>query len=128
MSATVRSDGTVIQHIGRSAELEQVTAEDVKDPERLARALNAIQVEVARNAAATAQEWVEFEDVSSSLGTNISIRHNLGGRVRWAVVQWEPTSANGYNPFEQHADTDANNLVLSCNEDGTATVRIWRAD
>lgn len=127
MSATIRSDGERVRYIGRTVQLEQVTARDVQDPEKLARILNSIQAEVARNAEDLPGEWVEFEDVSFVATTDVRLTHNLGGRVRYSVVGVHdaPSFALALHDVD---GSDDDTLVLQALETLTASVRIWRAD
>lgn len=125
MSATIRDDGTVVQHRGRAPRVEQLTPRDAADPEKVARAFNELRAEVLENAARTATPWLDFEDVVFSTGGVKVLPHDMGGRVRFAVVDWSGTAGA---PNCQVTDSDADSITVTGYVAGTATIRVWLAD
>lgn len=128
MSATVRSDGTVVPHIGRTVAVEQFSSTDVQDPEKLARMLNALRSEVTASAEQLPRSFVDFEDQSVTTDNVLTLAHGLGGRVRFAVVEWTPNSAGTGHALGVDDATTDDALALYSGSDGTVTVRVWRAD
>jgi hypothetical protein len=116
--AVIASSGVVRTTTKRQPD-RSTTAEDVKDPEKLARAMQDLRAAVGNT---VDERTMEIEDVAvSTAGALVSFRHNFGGRVRWSVVDWEGAAGHG---LARDASTDDNTLVLASYVAGTATIRI----
>jgi hypothetical protein len=86
-----------------------------------------VEVTKATRANRRNQAWA-FEDVPvHTVGTQIKLRHGLGRRVRWSVVDWQPTVAGNAPNIEcfQSEQTDPNLLILRSYVAGTATIEVW---
>lgn len=125
MTARIDSSGTVITLASQAGLDEVVSAEDVKDPAKLAQILTRIlkaQSEIRRR---QQPRWIDFEDVAVTNAGTVLYRfeHGFGGRVRWWPVNW--TSAlNDWLYLVEDSTTDENTLVLRSFSGGTVTVRI----
>jgi hypothetical protein len=128
-SAIVQSDGLVRQLDARAGEPIVVTSEDVKDVEKLARMLQDTRRELAELRRRWAPRELYFRDqaVTATNTTKIRLTHNFNGKVNWAVVRWDGSAAGSSYGIDEHADTDANTLVVVSSVAGTATIRVWEA-
>jgi hypothetical protein len=128
-SAIVQSDGLVRQLDARAGEPIVVTSEDVKDAEKLARLLQQALRENAELRRRWAPRELYFRDqaVTATTATKIRLTHNFNGKVNWAVVRWDGNAAGSSYGIDEHADTDANTLVIVSSVAGTATIRVWEA-
>lgn len=128
-AAIVQSDGLVRQLDTRAGEPIVVTSEDVKDPEKLARLLQQALRENAELRRRYAPRVLYFRDqaVTATTTTPIRLTHNFNGKVNWSVVRWGGSAAGSSYGLDEHADTDANTLVLVSGVAGTATIRVEEA-
>lgn len=130
MSAYVDSDGTVNQLDGRAEPDEVITADDVKDADKLSRMLARVLREIA---AIKRRHWpqrVVFRDVAIT-GTTMSpqtkrFAHGLGGRVHWWSGGWTSGSTSGPHLRQTTATTD-DELVLETHSTGTFTLIVEEA-
>lgn len=126
-AAIVRRGGTIDRLDGRAASDVNITAKDVEDPERLARLVQ----EQARRVSDIDGRWrperVDHEDRAVVSGTPLRLEHGFGGRVRWWIVDWQPTTPGDAALFERASGTDTNTLVLNVGNSGTVSVRVERA-
>lgn len=130
MSFTSRISGSTVTQVDRPAQPELVvTEEDVKDASKLARLVAGIAKDVAALKRRFAPRRIDFEDraVTSSGTVKYQFHHGFGGRVRWWVVDWQPSSLGDVPSFQRHSSSDANTLVLLSSTNGTATVRVEEA-
>lgn len=128
-AAIVHNDGVIRQLDTRAGEPIVVTSDDVKDMEKLARLLQQALRENAEIRRRWAPRELFFRDqaVTATTTTKIRLTHNFNGKVNWAVVRWDGSAAGSSFGIDEHADTDANTLVLVSSVAGTATVRVWEA-
>jgi hypothetical protein len=131
MSAARFENGRMVQ-LDRKAEARQVlTADDVKDPERLARILNELRSNVDEERRRFKPSRIYFPGVPIAASTKYRFAHRFGGRVNWWVVSWKPTNvaANPYAEFFLDSTTDDNVLVLlsSAVTVGTLTLLVEEA-
>lgn len=128
-AAIVESTGVIRQLDTRAGEQIVVTSEDVKDAEKLARMLQQALRENAELRRRYTPRELYFRDqpVTATTTTKIRLTHNFGGKVNWAVVRWDGSAAGSSYGIDEHADTDANVLVLVSSVAGTATIRVWEA-
>lgn len=127
MAALVDSDGNARPLDGKAPARATFTAEDAKDPEKVARLIAGLLDDVAELRRRYAPRWVDFEDVAvSSGGSTLTLEHGFGGRVRWWIVD---CSSNVTVASKSTATTD-DTLVLSMTTaaDGTATIRVEAVD
>lgn len=130
-AAKVESDGAVTILDGRAEQDEAITAEDVKDAEKLARLLARALSSIAALKRAWVPRRVYFHDVSTSgtAGVPVShhLEHGLGGRVNWWTVDWDL-----YGDLEpilgrDDALTTDTTLVLTSYAAGTMTICVEAA-
>jgi hypothetical protein len=117
-----------VRQLDRPAEPdEQVTPDDAKDSERVARMLMRLLKDVSTLRRSWAPRFVDHEDrvVDATGTTTYRFPHGFGGRVRWWPVDWKDASAGPQ--LERHSDTDSNTLVLVSYAAGTLTLRIEEA-
>ena len=128
-AAIVQNDGVIRQLDTRAGEPIVVTSDDVKDVEKLARLLQQALRENAEIRRRWAPRELFFRDqaVTATNTTKIRLTHNFNGKVNWAVVRWDGSAAGSSYGIDEHADTDANTLVLVSSVAGTATIRVEEA-
>lgn len=125
-AAIVEKDGSIRQLDAKAGEEINVTADDVKDPQLLARMLQTALRELAE----LKREWrprrLYFRDlvVDASGTTKYRLTHNFGGKVNYYVAA---VDSSGWFDVRTHADTDANALVLTSNNNTTITVLVEEA-
>lgn len=70
---------------------------------------------------------IYFEDVtfSSDSTTRVVLRHGLGRRVRWSIVDWQNDTFSSPSVWRDASQTDNDTLVLQTGSDGVATIRVW---
>ncbi len=127
-AARIAADGTVTRLDGRADAEEIITDDDVKEPAKLTRLLSRILSNVAALKRVSAPRRLDFEDVVvSTAGASVPLQHNLNGRVRWSVVDWE--CATNVAPIlrKDATNTTASTLVLLSYVAGTATIRVEAA-
>lgn len=126
--AVVRSTGAVAQLDAKPSQTEAVTPEDVQKPPRLSELLGRLVTAVSELRRAWAPKTIDFEDVSLGAGgASTRLEHGFGGRVRWWLVDWQPT-ATGNRPNVERSSSSTNDvLVLLSSQAGTATVRVEQA-
>lgn len=124
MAARIDRTGRVHQ-IDRPAEPDElVTEEDVKEPSKLARVLLRLLKDVA---ALKRRYWprrLDFEDVAIDSNVPVRLAHNFRARVRWWVVDWQPTTPGDVAIFERAATATTTVLVLNAGNNGTASFRV----
>ena len=128
-SAKVSSDGKVTQLDGKATANEVFTTEDAQEPEKVARLIGRLLVSVATLRRQWRPRRIDFEDVPLATGgVLVRLQHNFNGRVRWWVVDYQPTSGSAA-PYGlmRDASTDANTLSLTSSTAGTATIRVEEA-
>lgn len=132
MSARVDIAGSVIKLDGRAAPPSVVTSKDVQDPEKLARQLQDVTRGLSALQLQHRSTFVDFEDKVCGTGgasSAIVLPHNLGGAVRWYVVDWQISgSAGGPILHRNAAASDENTLVLWSYKAGLATIRVERVE
>lgn len=121
-SAVVTSTKTR-QLDARSVPPEQVTEEQVGSTKRLAELLGRLLVAVTELRRAWAPQRLDFEDLAVTT-TAFSLEHRFGGRVRWWVVDWQPTTPGSAATFERHSSTTSDALWLTPANAGTVTIRV----
>ncbi len=128
-AAIVESDGSIRQLDARAGEPINVTSDDVKDAEKLARLLQQSLRENAELRRRWAPREIYFRDqaVTSTTTTKIRLTHNFNGKVNWKVVRWDGSAAGSSYGIDEHAETDANTLVIVSSVAGTATIHVWEA-
>lgn len=128
-AAIIESSGTVRPLDARAGEQINVTADDVKDPDKLARLLQQALRENAEMRRRWAPRELYFRDqaVTATTTTKIRLTHGFGGKVNWTVVRWDGSAAGSSYGIDEHSDTDANTLVIVSSVAGTATIRVWEA-
>lgn len=124
MRATISAAGLVRREAKRLPD-RTTTAEDVKDPEKLARALQALHV--ASVSTAERRELVFEDQAVGSGGALVRLPHNFGGRVYWSVRDWQSTAGGVAPVLERDDATTDDELVLASAVAGTATIRIEAA-
>ncbi len=126
MSVKISSSGEVTQ-LDKSAEPDDVvTEEDVQDPARLSRLILADKRAIAKLNRRWAPRYVDFEDVTvDAVGTLFTLRHGLGGRVRFWVVDFRVVGAAGA-PIIQRDATETTNDVLGLRsyKEAEVTIRV----
>jgi hypothetical protein len=124
VSARVASTGKVYQLDRQATPDEVVTAEDVKDADKLSRML----ARLLRDVSDIKRRWwpqsLDFEDQAVVSGTPLRLGHGFGARVRWWVVDWVPTTPGDVAIFEKSSDSDTRTLVLDVGNSGTVSVRV----
>lgn len=121
MRATVSSNGVVTRALKQIPD-RTTTAEDVKDPEKLARTVQELRASALGEAE---RKELTFHDVSvSTAGALVKLPHNFGGRVHWSLVDWASTVGGAAPILEKSTTTDDNTLVLASYVAGTASIRI----
>lgn len=131
MSANVSSDGTV-RPLDRPAQpVEGLAEKDVRETSLLLKWL----LNVLRRLAGLERRWsprrVDFEGVRSTGTTGaavtLELQHNIGGEVRWWVVDVQSPGAIT-TPFVYRINAgDPNVLSLRCYYTATLTVRVEEA-
>jgi hypothetical protein len=130
MSSTFRN-GRVEREPAEPVKVERFTA-DIS-PEQLARQLTALQAATVEATEATRRNRgntkVTFEDVACPAGgATVVLRHGLGRRARWRVVDWMrpiPGGSHGLERSKSSNDTnDENTLTLLSFIAGTATIEV----
>lgn len=105
-----------------------VTDTDIKDEARLADLLRSLQRRVSSLEAQMPPEPLEFEVNVGESGAITSVAHNIGGPVRWFVVQWTQVGGTAY-PLSgpmlvQDATSTSRILALRSYVAGKAIVRV----
>jgi hypothetical protein len=121
--AVVNADGGVRQLDARADAPICITAEDVKDAEKLARLLQQALRENAEMRRRHVPVWRDFEDVEIASGS-YSFPHGFRGRVRWWIADWRPGTPGDALVIERSEDTTNDTLILLSDCSGTVTVRI----
>ncbi|HYE92050.1 MAG TPA: hypothetical protein VEA38_13555 [Terriglobales bacterium] len=119
MSVVVDRDGRGLRTKGILPRIERLSAEDVQDPARLSRTLNAIAESLDKASALLPPEYIEFEDFAVAAGTNYQLRHGFGGRVRAWVAAGSTVTLT-----EVSSLTDANHYGFAASGTATLTIRI----
>ncbi len=122
--AKILRDRKVVQ-LDRPAQARQtITAEDVQDPEKLARILNELRGGLDEERRAFKPRVLDFEDIAfDATGvTKYRFDHNFNGRIRWWVVEQDDNPS-----LSEHSSSTANTLVLVSSFNTTCTIRIEEA-
>lgn len=127
MSTAVLTDDGARRLDGRADAPVTITAQDVTDPEKLARLLNDLRRDVAEERRRWKPSEIYRQDLSVTGGDTISIAHGLHGRVRYAVVEWEPDTPGDAPLFDKDDSTDEDTLRLAVGNSGTVTLHVWEA-
>lgn len=121
--AVFASDGALRKAVKRTEDTT-TTAEDVADPEKLARFVQELR---AKSATTDKRRQVDFEDLAVSTGgAQVRLAHGLGARVRWWIVDWS-SSGTAAPVLRKSSDSDEDTLILESYVAGTATVRVEEA-
>jgi hypothetical protein len=126
-SARIDASGNVYPLDRKVEPAEVFSEEDAKDPAKLARAVQRLLKASTEAARRLEPGRLDFEDRAVTSGTDLRLEHGFGGRVRWWVVDWQPTTPGDAALFERSADTDNDALVLEVGNSGTVTVRVEEA-
>lgn len=130
MSSTFR-DGKIVRDAATPVRVERFVVGT--PPEQFAKQLNALQeatveaTEAARRNRGNTK--VTFEDVACPAGGSpVVLRHGLGRRARWRVVDWTRTIPGGTHGLERGISTsytnDETTLTLLSFVQGTATIEV----
>ncbi|MBP9106039.1 MAG: hypothetical protein KBF56_04740 [Gemmatimonadaceae bacterium] len=127
MSSTFR-DGKIVRDAATPVRAERFVVGT--PPEQFAKQLNALQeatveaTEAARRNRGNSK--VTFEDIAcGTAGATVVLRHGLGRRARWRVVDWTRTTPGGTHGLERSATgNDENTLTLASYVAGTATIEV----
>lgn len=121
--SVVDIDGRIRQLDAKAGPTHVLTAEDVQDPDKLARALNELRAEQDAFRRRHEPRWREWEDVTVGTGA-YSFEHGFRGRVRWWVVDWLPDSPADMPVLERSSDSTPDTLVLDSACAGVLTLRV----
>ena len=127
MSSTFR-DGKFTREPAEPVRVEKFSVDT--PPEQLVRQLTALQsmaVEATEAARRNrSNEKRTFEDVAcGTAGATVVLRHGLGRRARWRVVDWARTTPGGTHGLERSAaGNDDNTLTLASYVAGVATIEV----
>lgn len=66
-----------------------------------------------------------FQDLAAVAGVSLPIRHGLGRRVNWLVVDWAPGTAGQAANFARQTVTTSDQLVLLPVNSGTVSIMIF---
>lgn len=129
MSAKVDSDGAVTPLDGRTEPDEVVTAQDVQDPDKLARLLGRILKDIAALKRRWAPRHIDFELAVTGSATpqTVQLEHGFNGAVRWWVVDWSTGGTVAISAMKNTALTTTKTLVLSVYNAGAMTIRVEEA-
>lgn len=127
MSARIAASGKVHRLQRKEGPAEVFSEEDAAAPAKLARVVQRLLQFAADTARRHDPDRIDFEDQAVVSGTDLRLEHRFGGRVRWWVVDWQPTTPGDVAQFERSADTGTNALVLEVANSGTVTVRVEAA-
>ena len=128
-----RRDGRSVDVHGDDSGLPNLSASDVA-PGKLLETLNRVVDIINRSIGAlTTGETapIYFEDLDVTSSSMVPLRHGLGRRVRWSVVDWSSTATGDACVLERNLDPgvgtigDDNTLALRSYCDGRVTVRVW---
>jgi hypothetical protein len=125
--ARVDSDGTITQLGTRPVPDEVVTAEDAKDPEKVAKILARLLAGMAEQKRRWAPRRMDFAGVVVAVGSYTTLQHNFAGAVHWWIINWQSTGAGNATQFIDTDFSDDNSLVLFSGESGIATIRVEAA-
>lgn len=126
MSAIVPIVG-VLRKLDRPAEPnDQITPDNVQDPDKLSRLIMGIARDVAGLKRRFAPRHIDFEDrtVDATGTTKYRFDHGFTGRVRWWPVDWTGAAAPA---LSSDPDTKEGSLVLISYVEGTVSVRVEEA-
>ena len=133
MSSSYLDNGSTTPVVldGRAPSNIVVTSKDVQDPERLARMVQELAREVVHLKRTWTPSRMYFRDrtVTATNTTKILFHHGFGGRVNWWVARWDslPAAAGAPYGLDEHADSDANTLVLVSSVAGVVTICVEAA-
>lgn len=124
MSARIDQAGKVYQ-LDRQAEPDEAfSEEDAKDAKKLSRVVFYLLRDVATLKRRFWPKTIDFEDREVLSGDALRLTHKLGARVRWWVVDWQPTAPTDSPVFERSSATTLDVLVLDVGNPGTVTIRV----
>lgn len=125
MSARIISAGKVVQLDAKRGPDVVFTPADVQDARKLSDTLTLVVADQAEVKRRHKPEFIDFEDVAVPGSGSVTLPHGLGGRVRWWLVDWQPSSTGTRPALEKDgAKTTTGVLVLKSAAAGTATVRV----
>lgn len=124
MSARIDRANNVHQLDRQGEPDEVVTESDAKDAPKLARLLMRLLKDVALLRRRFYAERLDYEDRAVTAGQTLRLVHNFNARVRWWVVDWQPTSPTDSPVFERSSDTDLRVLALDVGNAGTVSIRV----
>lgn len=127
MPALIPAVGRVRQLDKQTEPDELVTPEDVQDPNKLAQLLVRILRDVAVMKRRFWPRRIDFEDKAVTSGDVMRLNHGFGGRVRYWVVDWRPTTPGDAALFEYDASTDDKTLCVAVGNSGKVTMRVESA-
>lgn len=134
VSSTFATDitGAVVakRNIPLAARKPRVTSEDVADPGRLAEMLTRMretQDEVTYGFRSSPfASTILFQDVAvSTAGATVSLRHGLGRRAFWIVVDWQASTPGNAPNIQTNTSSDTSTLILQSYTAGTASVLVF---
>ncbi len=108
---------------------QNVSEDEVQQPNKLAEILRAVLRRMSELEARTPPEGIEFEVEVGTLGALTTMQHNLNSGVRFTIVYWTKVRAGTTYPTTAPiliADetSDLNKLVVRSYVAGRAVVRI----
>jgi len=105
---------------------EMTLTRDNSTADLVAEKVSALTDEARESARRGAAPFIDFEGVAcGASGAEVAIRHGLGGRVRWWVVEWETNSTSNFALRKSTAkDATDSVLYLQSYVTGTATIRV----
>jgi hypothetical protein len=134
-AATFKPGGKIIGARGAARSREKLSARELADQKKLLDFLNRLQDDNARVDRAIAGGRVEaiaFEDLRvgdytmDQVAGTVAVRHALGRRVRWAVVDWIPATEGEVHVLQRDADRTTDEvLALRSYVPGTLTLEVW---
>jgi hypothetical protein len=126
-TAIVDVDGNVRQLDARADAPVAVTADEVKDPEKLARLLNDMRRDLANERRRWKPRETIFKDHAATAGTAMRLDHGFGGGVLYTIKSWTADTPGDPATFEISDDSDDSTLVLTPASTGTVTVLVEEA-
>ena len=132
-ASIIGADGKPRQLDAKAEPDEQVTEEDVQQPAKLARLLTRLLAVIAKLLRAWNPRRIDFENIAIAPDTTYRFTHKFGGRARWWLVSWKPTSfASNWYPFllENPSNPSTNDVLIltaSSVTDGVASIRVEEA-
>jgi hypothetical protein len=123
-AAVVDSAGNITPVGGKVANRQRITAEDVKDPAKLAEILTRIQADTESNTKGQRRPYIVFHDVTITAGSTYQFQHNFTGRVHWWVVEYQVVGGSGLQLQNWTATTTEGTLGLYALVSGIVSIRV----